>query len=129
MDRIDRRTFLATGIKTGATLAVMGVVGDVVVEAAAPVTASAEGNGSTSQGPPGPPTGLSTTGVTDPVGVDPDDVLFAWRVADARRGAVQSAYRIMVSGPDESASTVWDSDEITVGPAGIRRVRRPGPLG
>ncbi len=115
MDRIDRRTFLATGIKTGAALAVIGVAADAVVDGAAPATASAEGSGSTSPGPPGPPNTLTTTGVTDPVGVDPDDVLFAWRVADTRRGAVQSGYRIVVTGPESSASTVWDSGHVASG--------------
>ncbi len=114
MDRIDRRTFLATGIKTGAALAVIGVAADAVVDAAAPPIASAEGNGSAAQ-PPGPPNTLTTTGVTDPVGVDPDDVLFAWRVADARRGAVQSGYRIVVTGPEASASTLWDSGDVASG--------------
>ena len=103
MDRIDRRTFLATGIKTGAALAVIGGAAGVVVDTARPATASDAGDGS-----PGPPVRLATAGVTDPVGVDPDDVQFAWHVVDARRGAVQSAYRIVVSGPDRSASTVWD---------------------
>ncbi len=115
MDRIDRRTFLATGIKTGATLAVIGAAADAVVDTAAPATASATRNGSTSHDPPGPPHSLTTTGVTDPVGVDPDDVLFAWRIADARRGAVQSGYRIVVDGPEGSSSTVWDSGEVASG--------------
>ena len=43
MDRIDRRTFLATGIKTGAALAAIGAAADAVVEADAPATASAPG--------------------------------------------------------------------------------------
>ncbi|MGD0393578.1 MAG: family 78 glycoside hydrolase catalytic domain [Acidimicrobiales bacterium] len=110
MDRIDRRTFLATGIKTGAALAAIGAVADGVVDAAAP--ASASGSRSPSQDPPGPPTDLTTTGVAEPVGVDPDDVLFAWHVADGRRGAVQAGYRIEVTGPDGSSSRVWDSGEV-----------------
>ena len=115
MDRIDRRTFLATGIKTGAALAVMGVVADEVVDALSPTAASAAGSGPASGGHPGPPLGLTTTGVAEPVGVDPDDVLFAWRVADDRRGAVQSGYQIVVTGPDGSPSTVWDSGKVASG--------------
>ncbi len=115
MDRIDRRTFLATGIKTGAALAAIGVVADGAVDAAAPATASASGTNAPSQDPPGPPTNLTTTGVAGPVGVDPDDVQFAWHVADGRRGAVQSGYRIEVTGPDGSSSTVWDSGEVASG--------------
>ena len=115
MDRIDRRTFLATGIKTGAALAAIGAVADGAVDAAAPATASASGTNAPSQDPPGPPTNLTTTGVAGPVGVDPDDVQFAWHVADGRRGAVQSGYRIEVTGPDGSSSTVWDSGEVASG--------------
>ena len=116
MDRIDRRTFLATGMKTGAALAAHGRgCRRRGRRRGAGGTASAAGAGSPRRGPPGPPAGLTTTGVTDPVGVDPDDVLFAWHVGDARRGAVQSGYRIVVTGPDGSASTVWDSGEVASG--------------
>ena len=115
MDRIDRRTFLATGIKTGAALAAIGVVADGAVDVAAPATASAAGKSARPQDPPGPPTNLTTTGVAGPVGVDPDDVQFAWHVADGRRGAVQSGYRVEVTGPDGSSSTVWDSGEVASG--------------
>ena len=110
MDRIDRRTFLATGIKTGAALAVIGGATGALVETAAPATATGAGSGS--QGSVGAPDHLYAVGVTDPVGVDPDDVQFAWRVVDPRRGAVQSAYRIVVTGPDGAASTVWDSGNV-----------------
>ena len=84
MDRIDRRTFLATGIKTGAALAVIGGAAGVVVDAAGPASATDAGNG-----PPGRPRHLTVVGLTGPVGVDPDDVQFAWHVVDSRRGAVQ----------------------------------------
>ena len=127
MDRIDRRTFLATGLKTGAALAVVGGAAGAVVEAAAPATASACGNGSDRVRRA--PDHLTAVGVTDPVGVDPDDVQFAWHVVDPRRGAVQSGYRIVVTGPDGSASTVWDSGRGGVGPAGVRRLRRPSTVG
>jgi alpha-L-rhamnosidase len=115
MDRIDRRTFLATGLKTGAALAAISAAADVAVEAAVPATAFANGNGKPAQRAPNRPTGLSTVGVTAPVGVDPDDVIFAWQVADPRRGAVQSGYRIVVSGPGDSLSRVWDSHEVASG--------------
>ena len=93
MDRFDRRTFLATGIKTGAALAVIGGATGVVVDTAGPATATDAGNGS-----PGPPRHLTVVGLTHPVGVDPDDVQFAWHVVDSRRGAVQSGYRVVVIG-------------------------------
>jgi alpha-L-rhamnosidase len=112
MDRIDRRTFLTTGMKAGAALAAVGLVSDAVEQE---VTASASTASGGSSAAPGPPIGLGTTGVAGsagPVGVDPDDVQFAWQVADDRRGAVQGAYRVMVSGPNGSASMVWDSSEV-----------------
>ena len=124
MDRIDRRTFLTTGVKAGAALAAVGLVSDAVVQGVTVGASTATGGSSAA---PGPPIGLSTTGVAGsagPVGVDPDDVQFAWQVADGRRGAVQGAYRIVVSGPDGSASTVWDSSEVHIGAAGLRALRR-----
>jgi len=61
---------------------------------------------------------LSVDGLVSPVGLDPTDVQFAWQVGDARRGAVQSAYRLVVSrltvaGPGAGmSSTVWDSGRV-----------------
>jgi hypothetical protein len=107
MDRIDRREFLATGMKTGAALVGLGVVGDLAYQDTVTSAAGAEA-GAAGTGAPGPPSGLTTTGVTGPVGVDPDAVQFAWLVGDTRRGAVQGHYRIRVTGPDRSPSTVWD---------------------
>ncbi len=123
MDRIDRRTFLTTGIKAGAALAAVGLVSDALVHE---VTANASTASGGSSAAPGPPIGLGTTGVAGsagPVGVDPDDVQFAWQVADSRRGAVQGAYRVVVSGPNGSASTVWDSSEVALGSTGLRALR------
>ena len=59
--------------------------------------------------------GLTTIGLTAPVGVDPDEVLFAWKVSDGRRGAVQSAYRIVVSGSGGASTVVWDSGVVHSG--------------
>jgi alpha-L-rhamnosidase len=108
---MDRRTFLARGLQAGAAFAVAAAV-DAAVDVAVPGSALAKGSGDTSTpapGAPDAPTGLTTTGVVAPVGVDPDEVLFAWRVADDRRGAVQSGYRIVVVGPGDARSVVWDS--------------------
>ena len=66
-------------------------------------------------GGPQRPTTLTTTGDEAPIGVDPDDVLFAWRLDDARRGARQRAYRIVVTGPTSGRTTgrvVWDSGPV-----------------
>jgi len=108
MDRIDRRTFLTTGLKAGAALAVAGGAADALDSAG-----SASATVPPDRGAPGGPSRLTTTGVADPVGVDPDGVEFAWQVSDTRRGAVQGAYRVVVSGPGRSPSTVWDSGTTT----------------
>jgi alpha-L-rhamnosidase len=113
MEKVDRRTFLATGLKLGATAVVAGAAVETV-GAGAGAAAGADGGGSPRPVASGPhaPTMLTTNGVVGPVGVDPDDVHFAWHVVDAQRGAVQSAYRLMVTGPGESSATVWDSGRV-----------------
>ena len=69
-------------------------------------------------GPPGRPIALSVDGLVSPVGLDPSDVQFAWQVGDVRRGAMQSAYRLVVSrlsvaGASAGSSTsVWDSGQV-----------------
>ena len=71
-------------------------------------------------GGPGKPDALTVDGLTAPIGLGTTDVWFAWRVNDSRRGAVQSAYRIVVSrmagaGPSSGepwasgTAVVWDS--------------------
>jgi len=114
MDGVDRRTFLASGLKTGALVVAGSAAGDAVVDAALPGSASATGSGSAtgSQEAPRAPVTLTTTGVDTPVGLDPDDVQFAWQVADSRRGAVQSGYRIAVFRLGVVHSKVWDSGKV-----------------
>jgi alpha-L-rhamnosidase len=114
MDRIDRRTFLATGLRTGAVIAAVGTA-EAVAEVAAPAPALAQGSATSGSGGPEAPVGLTTTGVTGPAGVDPDEALFAWKVSDGRRGALQSAYRIEVSGPGDARTVVWDSGVVHSG--------------
>ena len=114
MERIDRRAFLAAGIRTGVVLAAAGTAADVALGAdrASPTTHPAP----VPPGPgPGPPEGLTTTGSTTAVGVDPDDTQFAWRVSDPRRSARQTAFRIEVTGPDGGSATVWDSGRVVAG--------------
>lgn len=115
MERLDRRTFLAGGLRVGTTLVVAGATAGAAVDLAraqAKVGARVAGSGG-NPGGPAPPQALTTTGVSQPVGVDPDDVLFAWQVTDDRPGAVQSAWRLRVTGPGESDSTVWDSGPVS----------------
>ena len=73
---------------------------------------------------PGAPVALRINGDPSPVGVDPDDVSFAWQVADPRRGAVQSAYRL-----DGVACRLTAGDGLGLGrgglgPPGVRRLHR-----
>ncbi|HXW39353.1 MAG TPA: family 78 glycoside hydrolase catalytic domain, partial [Acidimicrobiales bacterium] len=107
MERIDRRRFLSLSATTMAATATTVLVAREGAAGADPVVVP---------GAPPPPTGLTTTGVEGPVGVDPDDVLFAWQLTDDRRGARQRAYRIVVDGPASpgtSRNTVWDSGTVT----------------
>ncbi|RRJ30112.1 family 78 glycoside hydrolase catalytic domain [Halocatena pleomorpha] len=59
------------------------------------------------------PTDLSTEYAQDPIGVDEPNPTFRWRVATDRRGACQSAARVLVaSAPvrlSPRAADVWDS--------------------
>ncbi len=65
----------------------------------------------------GPPDALTTDDLPSPIGLGLTDVQFAWHVHDARRGAVQTAYRIVVdqvvlAGPTRGVTTVWDSGPV-----------------
>ncbi|MGO9873639.1 MAG: family 78 glycoside hydrolase catalytic domain [Acidimicrobiia bacterium] len=123
---MDRRTFLASGLKTGAVLVAAAAVG-AGVEDARPGAASttASGTSTRTQAVPGSPTALTVTGVAAPIGVDPDSVLFAWQVDDVRRGAVQSGYQIAVLGPGDSASEVWNSGKVRSGRQSFVAYRGP----
>ncbi len=64
---------------------------------------------------------LSVDGLAAPIGLGLDDVYFAWHLGDDRRGAVQSAYRVVVSRPrlsdaggagGSSSPVVWDSGRV-----------------
>jgi alpha-L-rhamnosidase len=89
--RISRRRVLQMGVVAGAGAALF------------PGMAARAGG----SGQPGAPTDLTVDGLPAPVGVGLDDVFFAWRVADGRRGAAQRAYRLVVSGA--GSAVVWDS--------------------
>jgi alpha-L-rhamnosidase len=115
MGTIDRRTFLATGLKAGAAFAVIGAAEatGAPLQPGAPAGPTAA-DAATPSGP-GTPTSLTTTGVAGPVGVDPDDVLFAWQVSDPRRGALQGGYHVVVTTGEGTHETVWDSGEVQSG--------------
>jgi alpha-L-rhamnosidase len=103
--RVDRRTFLVNGMRTGAVVVATGSVGLYEWEVLQPATAAAADL-------PGPPGTLRINGDTSPIGVDPDDVSFAWQVTDPRKGAVQTAYRLTVARSGSGGATVWDSGEV-----------------
>ena len=65
----------------------------------------------------GAPQGLTVDGLRSPIGLGLTDVQFAWHVNDPRPGAVQSAYRVVVTRPAltgaAAPTTVWDSGEVS----------------
>ncbi len=110
-NRSDRRTFLANSARASAVAA----VGSLPLSHRPPTTAPSPVLASTATGRAGPPLRLTVNGVDDPLGVDPDDVHFAWELNDSRRGARQSAYRIVVTTAPRTGSprTIWDSAHVS----------------
>jgi alpha-L-rhamnosidase len=53
---------------------------------------------------------------TDPIGLDTQSPQFSWRIESEKRGAMQSAYQIMMSDSPESlsgnTSVIWNSDTV-----------------
>jgi alpha-L-rhamnosidase len=112
--RLDRRTFLKNGLRTGAVVVGAGSIGYAEWTVLQEPPSSSNVTGSA----PGTPVALTVNGDPSPIGVDPDDLYFAWQVLDPRRGAIQSAYRLTVSradpGPGGSKKT-WDSGLVSSG--------------
>jgi alpha-L-rhamnosidase len=90
----------------------------LVAVAASTLTACSSGSNRSSPLALGAPTSLTVDDLVAPVGLGLTDVYFGWHVADSRRGAVQSAYRVVVSrpvlgGPERgTAPVVWDSGKV-----------------
>jgi len=109
---LSRRRVLQLGLATGAGLALDPNLTSRAGAAGAP------GDLPTGTGAPGAPAALTVDGLPAPLGIGLDDVFFAWQVDDTRRGAVQSAYRIVVSRPTiagplaGSSVVVWDSGQV-----------------
>jgi alpha-L-rhamnosidase len=57
------------------------------------------------------PDGLRCEYMTNPVGIDVASPRFAWEIRDDRRGAVQSAYQILVA-TAQAGNPVWDSGRV-----------------
>jgi len=106
MGRSDRRTFLTNTARAGAAVATAGAVAGRGAAAGAAGAPAGPGG-------PGRPVGLTVNGQADAVGIDPDDLFFAFSLADARRGARQRAYRITVStaGPGPG-HRIWGSGTV-----------------
>ena len=111
---LSRRRLLGGGLIGAAGVVTAPLVGDGPVTppgvgVSAPVAAAAEVG-------PDAPADLRVDGLTAPLGLAADDIFFSWQVRDGRRGALQSAYRIEVTGPVSGtgqAPTVWDSGRVT----------------
>ena len=114
----SRRQVLAGGLVGAAGVATAGLAGcsepatkATPVERVGPLAREAPG-------PPATPMALSVDGLVSPIGLDPADVQFAWQVGDPRRGALQSAYRLVVSrlsvagAGAGTSTTVWDSGRV-----------------
>jgi alpha-L-rhamnosidase len=92
---------------------VPGLAGGASDAAAAAASGTGSGHGS--------PRALTVDGLTAPLGLGLDDVYFGWHLGDTRRGALQSAYRIVVSRPrltgarrsgTSSSPVVWDTGRV-----------------
>jgi alpha-L-rhamnosidase len=112
MSPSDRRTFLKGSVGTS----LGAVLGGPVIEQLGHVTPSGVRgvvvDDASGLGRPSAPKNISVNGIVGALGVDPDDVSFAWTVTDTRRGAVQSGYRLMVVDlrPNgRRGETIWDS--------------------
>jgi alpha-L-rhamnosidase len=117
---LSRRQLLGGGLVGAAGL----VAASVVPAGAAPAAVQPEQPGS-----PGSPGQLTVDGLAAPIGLGPSDVYFAWQVRDARRGALQSAYRLEVTGPvlgSRAGPVIWDTGRVTS--AAQAFVRYGGPL-
>ena len=92
--------------------------GVVVVTLSMFAPLASDGVAGATSGGPGAPQALTVDDLAAPVGLGLTDVYFGWHVGDSRRGAAQSAYRIVVSlpafgGPGRGAApVVWDSGKV-----------------
>lgn len=64
----------------------------------------------------GAPKNLKVNYHTSPLGVDNPTPWFSWEVGDLQRGAVQSAYRLLISSTkeklDNQEGDIWDSKKV-----------------
>jgi alpha-L-rhamnosidase len=111
MSPLDRRSFLANGMRASAAVAVAGAVDLPPAGASRPEFRSALAAPTAAS--PLTARGLTVNGVIDPIGVDPDDCSFAWLLRSSGRGVVQEGYRITVRNADPlHEGVVWDSGAV-----------------
>ena len=127
MTGMDRRTFLGTGARASAALA----VGGALPAAGAAVRTSARA------GQPEfisvgtlIPMDLTVGGWSNPVGTDPDDCWFAWKLSAPGRTATQKAYRVVVRRTDPGhGGVVWDSGHVVTARQAFVRYGGPSLAG
>jgi alpha-L-rhamnosidase len=112
MTAFDRRTFLGHSAKTSAVLA-----GAAALPAATAATLWADPAVAGADSPALESmmrvTGLTVTGAVNPIGVDPDAVVFAWKLTAPGRLAKQAAYQIALHRTDAGHSgQVWNSGKV-----------------
>jgi len=65
---------------------------------------------------PGPPQHLRCEYLTDPLGIDRTSPRLSWEMVDSRRGAMQTAYQILVADAPEllaaDRGNLWDSGQV-----------------
>ena len=114
MSRTDRRTFLASGLKSSVVVTTAGFVVDRTDESlehhvawTASSTIREEAAGRISA------RAFTVNGIVDPLGVDPDDCSFAWVLTSPGRDVRQRGYRIRVQRDDPGLdSLMWDSGAV-----------------
>ena len=115
---LSRRQVLTGGVVGAAGLATSGLAGCSAPAKRTTPVVRATPPYHEAPGSPANPGALTVDGLVSPIGLDPTDVQFAWQVGDTRRGAVQSAYRLVVSrlsvagAGAGTSTTVWDSGQV-----------------
>jgi alpha-L-rhamnosidase len=113
MSPFDRRTFLAHGVRTSATVAVAGALGAPAGAAGAAEHPSLDAGAGAAVLPA---CNLTVNGLVDPIGVDPDDCAFGWWLRSPGRGSRQRGYRLVLRRTDPGhESLVWDSGDVPSG--------------